>query len=91
MGNIELRFGHTSPPPSSQLKGSPLSDWDLNHYDEDARAILRLYIRGLIPGSVRDRAFRKLTNRIARALAQASNKPNPTQSDLPPLAGTFEA
>jgi len=45
-----------------------MSDDDLAHYRKDNEAICRSYIRGYIPESLVDKAFKKLSNSIIKTV-----------------------
>jgi hypothetical protein len=55
---MNMEFGALSPLPSEQLPGIP------SKFDDDAIAITRLYIRGLIYESEANRARKKLIKMI---------------------------
>ena len=65
-----LVFGALSPQISEQLDsiGVRYDEHAIEHCQKDADAIVRLAIRGLITGSQKEAAFRKLVRRIDAAV-----------------------
>ena len=65
---ISLHFGAMAAPLSEQLQGCDIDTNDLNHFQKDADAIVRLAVRGLITDSTKTSAHRKLIKNIARSI-----------------------
>ena len=70
-----LEFGALSPRISEQLDaiGVRYHQHIIEHCQRDADAIVRLAIRGLITGSQKDAAFRKLVRKIDAAVIPPGN------------------
>lgn len=67
---IELRFGFLGPSLIEQLQGSGIDGKTLMIADQDAKAILRLHLRGFMRGALRDRMFRRIIRTLERAQAK---------------------
>jgi hypothetical protein len=59
---------------SVQLADTRISAEDLCHYDRDAEAITRLYLRGLLTERERDAARRRLVRQIQKSLTIAERR-----------------
>jgi hypothetical protein len=67
---MNISFGALAPALSEQLADSGLTTEQLEHFDKDADAILRLRIRGYLTDSAYLSAFKKLMKAIERKLAE---------------------
>ncbi len=67
---LEICFGLLADSISKQVSSQLGSQIKLPYFDEDAKAIARLYIRGLITDSEKERARRKLIKKIIAHLLQ---------------------
>lgn len=71
---IELHFGALAPSLKEQLEPQlqgiqeGIADEKLEHFQRDADAIVRLYVRGLIPDSIKASAYKKLAKNITAAI-----------------------
>lgn len=65
---LRLSFGASSPSIESQLEvqGFSFRPDRINHYQQDADAITRLKIRGLLPESQFDKCYRRLIKKIGK-------------------------
>lgn len=69
--SVEIRMGGMSPKISQQLRGKGLPMQMLRHFDKDADAITRLYVRGFLTNrecsASRERLAKKITQLIEAA------------------------
>ena len=63
-----LHFGALAPPLKSQLADFDLPSLEIEHWQKDADAIVRLRVRGLIPAKVADSAYLKIMRQINKAI-----------------------
>jgi len=68
MTTISLHFGALVPQLKEQLEGYGVDSTDIEHFQKDADAIVRLAIRGLIPDSTKITANRRLMRNIVKAI-----------------------
>lgn len=70
MKEIRLDFGAVVPSLDSQLfdQGIAMDRDGIRHFQQDADAIVRLSVRGLLPDSERARLNKKLLQRIVKAV-----------------------
>ena len=70
---LNLWLGALSRDLKDQLRDQKLElpDTDLRHFQDDADAVCRLHIRGLIPDGEVRRIRQKLVNKIAKKISEA--------------------
>jgi hypothetical protein len=67
---LSLHFGATASPLKEQLKKMTGATWAadaLDHFQKDADAVTRLFVRNLITDAQAHRARQKLVNKITKA------------------------
>jgi len=72
---IGIKIGALAPPITEQLKELNLPDdklAQLHPFDLDAKAITRLYVRGIIIDTECDKVGKRLAKKIAEALNETS-------------------
>lgn len=70
--NNSVEFGWGAPPIGEQF---PIIPADIaEHFDKDSKAIIRLSIRGIIPDSQKNAAFKRLTKSIEMAISRAMKR-----------------
>lgn len=67
---IQLRFGAMVPPLSQQLAGFGLSDEAIEHFQLDADAITRFYIRGALLAAETKKARMRLIKAIEHKMVK---------------------
>jgi len=85
MKTIGIHFGALCPSIAEQLieQGVVTIPDDINHFQEDADAVTRLVIRGLITDSQASAARRKLLKKIVREVEKATKKQEPGHAEQP--------
>lgn len=69
--DVGLYFGALAPPLSEQLKGHPLSEKQVEVFEEDRKAIARVYTRGLLSEAEKKNAHKRLMKSIVFAIKLA--------------------
>lgn len=72
---IGIHFGALSPSVWEQLseQGFTADEKDLKHWDQDAQAITRLHLRGMLTDSQKQAAQKKLFNRIKKGVRHGAS------------------
>ncbi|MDG6912651.1 MAG: hypothetical protein JRN35_06160 [Nitrososphaerota archaeon] len=68
MTTVQVHYGALAEPLAKQLAEFIIEDDDLEHFQKDVDAIVRLKIRGILSDGVASSAFRRLQAHIVKAI-----------------------
>lgn len=71
-----VSFGWGAPKISEQFEGCGLTLDQLQHFDRDSEAVSRLSVRGVIPRSEAEKAYKRVQKRLEGDLLKARRAPS---------------